>query len=54
MNQDELAEKISASQSSIALAENADDSVSIESLIRAMLATGATPKEIGEAISSVG
>ncbi|XWK88523.1 MAG: transcriptional regulator [Phormidium sp.] len=54
MNQDELAEKNSASQSSIALAENADDSVSIESLIRAMLATGATPKEIGEAISSVG
>ncbi|MBD2180038.1 transcriptional regulator [Planktothrix sp. FACHB-1355] len=39
---------------SIALAENADASVSIELLIRAMLATGATPKEIGEAISSVG
>lgn len=54
MNQDELAEKIPTSQPSIALTENADVSVSIESLIQAMLATGATPKEIGEAISSVG
>lgn len=54
MNQDELAEKIPTSQPSIALTENADVSVSIESLIQAMLAIGATPKEIGEAISSVG
>lgn len=54
MTQAKFAEKISSSQPRIALAENADASVSIELLIRAMLATGATPKEIGEAISSVG
>lgn len=54
MTQAELAEKIHSSQAGIALAENADASVSIELLIRAMLATGATPKEIGETISSVG
>ena len=53
MTQAELAEKIHSSQPRIANAENGDSSVSIELLIRAMLATGATPQEIGEALSLI-
>jgi len=51
MTQAELAKKIRSSQPRIAKAEGGDGSVSIELLIRAMLATGATPKEIGKAIA---
>jgi len=51
MTQTELADRINSSQSGIAKAENGDVSVSIELLIRAMLATGATPEEIGKAIA---
>jgi transcriptional regulator with XRE-family HTH domain len=51
MTQAELAEKIHSSQPRVAKAENGDDSVSIELLIRAMLATGATPKDIGQVIA---
>jgi len=54
MTQTELAAKIQSSQPRIAKAENGDASVSIELLIRAMLATGATPQEIGQVISQVG
>jgi DNA-binding XRE family transcriptional regulator len=54
MTQAELAGKIQSSQPRIAKAENGDASVSIELLIRAMLATGATPKEIGQVIAEVG
>jgi DNA-binding XRE family transcriptional regulator len=54
MTQTELAEKLYSSQSRIAKAENGDASVSIELLIRAMLATGATPEEIGKVIAQVG
>ncbi|MEA5619017.1 helix-turn-helix transcriptional regulator [Cronbergia sp. UHCC 0137] len=53
MTQTELANKIHSSQPRIANAENGDDSVSIELLIRAMLATGATPQDIGQIIASV-
>ncbi len=53
MTQTELASKISSSQPRIAKAENGDASVSIELLIRAMLATGATPQDIGQIISGV-
>jgi DNA-binding XRE family transcriptional regulator len=53
MTQVELASKIGSSQPRIANAENGDASVSIELLIRAMLATGATPKDIGQIIASV-
>ncbi len=53
MTQTELAEKIQSSQPRIANAENGDASVSIELLIRAMLATGATPQEIGQVIAQV-
>jgi DNA-binding XRE family transcriptional regulator len=51
MTQTELADRINSSQSGIAKAENGDISVSIELLIRAMLATGATPEKIGKAIA---
>lgn len=54
MTQTELTEKLHSSQLRIALAENGDGSVSIELLIRAMLATGATPQEIGQVIAQAG
>lgn len=54
MTQSELAEKIQSSQPRVANAENADASVSIELLIRAILATGATVQEIGQVIADAG
>lgn len=54
MTQAQLADKIHSSQPRIAKAENGDSSVSIELLIRAMLATGATPQEIGRVIANAG
>src|SRR5947209_15783989 len=51
MTQTQLAEKIQSSQSRIAKAETGHSSVSLELLVRAMLATGASPKEIGKAIA---
>jgi DNA-binding XRE family transcriptional regulator len=54
MTQAELAEKINSSQPRVAKAENGDDSVSIELLIRAILATGATPQDIGKIIAQAG
>jgi ABC-type lipoprotein export system ATPase subunit len=53
MTQRELAAKIGSSQPRTAKAETGDDSVSVELLIRAMLATGATTKEIGLVIAGV-
>jgi DNA-binding XRE family transcriptional regulator len=53
MTQSELATKIGSSQPRIAKAENGDPSVSLELLIRAMLATGATPQAIGQIIAGV-
>ncbi|WP_143046416.1 helix-turn-helix transcriptional regulator [Trichormus sp. NMC-1] len=50
----ELAAKISSSPPRIAKAENGDASVSIELLIRAILATGATPQDISQVIADVG
>jgi DNA-binding XRE family transcriptional regulator len=52
MTQEQLARKLQSSQSRIAKAETGDSSVSIELLVRAMLATGATPKDIGKTIAS--
>lgn len=43
-----------SSQPRMAHAENGDASVSIELLIRAILATGASPQDIGKVIASVG
>ena len=54
MTQAELANKLHSSQPRIAKAENGDASVSIELLIRAMLATGLTPQDIGQVIAQVG
>lgn len=53
MTQTQLAEKIRSSQSRIAKAESGHSSVSIELLVRAILATGATPHEIGEVLERV-
>lgn len=50
MTQTQLAEKIRSSQSRIAKAESGHSSVSIELLVRAILATGATAQEIGEVL----
>jgi len=52
MTQVELAERMHSSQPRIAKAEGGDRSVSLDLLMRAMLATGATPREIGTAIAS--
>jgi transcriptional regulator with XRE-family HTH domain len=54
MTQTQLSLIIGSSQPRIAKAENGDDSVSIELLIRAMLATGATVQEIGQVIAEAG
>lgn len=54
MTQSDLAAKISSSQPRVAKAENGDASVSIDLLLRAILATGATPQDIGNIIASVG
>src|SRR3989440_4894711 len=51
MTQAQLAAKIQSSQSRIAKAETGHSSVSLELLIRAMLAPGASPKEIGRVIA---
>ena len=53
MTQTELAEKMHSSQPRIAKAEAGDRSVSIDLLLRGMLATGATPKEIAKIIAGV-
>jgi DNA-binding XRE family transcriptional regulator len=53
MTQIQLAKRIKSSQSRIAKAETGDSSVSIELLMRAILATGATPHEIGEVLEQV-
>lgn len=50
----ELSQKIQSSQPRIAKAENGDASVSIELLIRGMLATGATLQDIGKVIAEAG
>jgi predicted XRE-type DNA-binding protein len=54
MTQAQLAERLKSSQPRVAKAEGGDASVSIELLVRAMLATGATPKDIAGAISAAG
>jgi hypothetical protein len=51
MTQTQLAQKLQSSQPRIARAEQGDRSVSFDLLLRAMLATGATPQEIGQIIA---
>jgi transcriptional regulator with XRE-family HTH domain len=52
MTQAELAVRIGSSQPRIARAEGGDRSVSLDLLVRALLATGATAQEIGAALSA--
>lgn len=51
MTQAQLALRIGSSQPRIARAEGGDGSVSLDLLLRAILATGATPREIGRMIA---
>jgi DNA-binding XRE family transcriptional regulator len=53
MTQAELATKIGSSQPRVAMVENGDASVSLELLIRSLLATGVTVQEIGQIIAAV-
>jgi hypothetical protein len=54
MTQAALAMKIGSSQPRVAMAENGDGSVSIELLMRSLLAMGVTAQEIGQIIAAVG
>jgi DNA-binding XRE family transcriptional regulator len=54
MTQTNLAKKIGSSQSRIAKAESSDPSVSVDLLVRALFATGATPSDLGRTITSRG
>lgn len=52
LSQAELARRLRSSQSRIAKMEASDPTVSLDLLVRALLATGATKREIANAIAS--
>lgn len=52
--QQQLADALGSSQSRVAKMEAADKSVSIDLLVRSLIATGTTGAKIGEAFSMVG
>jgi len=52
ITQQDLANRLGSSQSRIAKAESADPAVSLELLVRCLLALGASNREIGRAISA--
>lgn len=52
MTQAELAKRLGSSQSRVAKIEAGDPSVSLELLMRSLLAAGADPSDIGRSISS--
>lgn len=52
LSQHALASRLSSSQSRVAKMEAGDPSVSLDLLIRALLATGAAPRDIARAISA--
>jgi DNA-binding transcriptional regulator YiaG len=52
LSQGELARRLRSSQSRVAKMEVSDPTVSIDLLVRALLATGATKREIAKAIAS--
>ncbi|HEX8139775.1 MAG TPA: helix-turn-helix transcriptional regulator [Pyrinomonadaceae bacterium] len=54
LSQDALARKIRSSQSRVAKMEAGDPTVSIDLLIRALLATGATHRDLARAVASSG
>lgn len=51
LSQIELAKLVGSSQSRVAKMEGGDPSVSIDLLVRALLALGATPRDLAQAIS---
>ena len=52
LSQTELATRLGSSQSRVAKMEAAEADVSLDLLVRAMLATGAKPREVGHAIAA--
>jgi ribosome-binding protein aMBF1 (putative translation factor) len=54
LSQDALAKKIKSSQSRVAKMEAGDPTVSIDLLIRALLATGATHRDLAKAVALSG
>lgn len=52
LSQVELAKRLHSSQSRVAKMEAGDPSVSIDLIMKSLLALGATPKEVAKAISS--
>jgi ribosome-binding protein aMBF1 (putative translation factor) len=53
LSQEELAKRIGSSQSRVSKMEKADPTVSLDLLIRSMLAAGATRRDISKAIHEV-
>lgn len=51
LSQDALARKLGSSQSRVAKMEASDPTVSVDLLVRGLLATGASKKDIGSAIA---
>ena len=51
-SQSELARRLGSSQSRVAKIEAGESNVSFDLLVRAMLATGAKPREVGQAIAA--
>lgn len=54
LSQSALAERIGSSQSRIAKAEAGSREISLDLILRAAIASGATAREIGEAIQQTG
>jgi DNA-binding XRE family transcriptional regulator len=52
LTQTELAERMGSSQSRVAKMEAGDPSVSLDLLVHGLLATGAKPREIAEALTT--
>ena len=52
LSQTELAVRLGSSQSRVAKMEAGEGDVSLDLLVRAMLATGAKPREVGHAIAA--
>lgn len=53
LTQTDLANLVESSQSRVAKMESGDPSVSVDLLVRALLALGATAKELGQVISRI-
>ncbi len=54
LTQSDLAKRIGSSQSRVAKMENGDPSVSLDLLIRSLLALGATNRDLAKAFSAAG